>query len=119
MEFNKIMVEPLTVNIGAEIHGVDLAKLDDATFDEIHRAFLRYQVIFFRDQELTREQHLSFGRLFGKLHIHPAAPSPEGYPEVTTRTRLRPQSGTRSTQASASLRAITGTPTYRATMSRH
>ena len=82
MEFNKIMVEPLTVNIGAEIHGVDLAKLDDATFDEIYRAFLRYQVIFFRDQELTREQHLSFGRLFGKLHIHPAAPSPEGYPEV-------------------------------------
>jgi alpha-ketoglutarate-dependent taurine dioxygenase len=55
MEFNKIMVEPLTVNIGAEILGVDLAKLDDATFDEIHRAFLRYQVIFFRDQELTRE----------------------------------------------------------------
>ena len=82
MEFNKIMVEPLTVNIGAEIHGVDLAKLDDATFDEIHQAFLRYQAIFFREQELTREQHLSFGRLFGKLHIHPAAPSPEGYPEV-------------------------------------
>jgi taurine dioxygenase len=39
-------------------------------------------VLFFRDQELTREQHLSFGRRFGELHIHPAAPSPEGYPAI-------------------------------------
>jgi taurine dioxygenase len=82
MKFSKIKVERLTVNVGAEIHGVDLAKLSDATFDEIHKAFLQYQVIFFRDQELTREQHLSFGRRFGTLHIHPAAPSPEGFPEI-------------------------------------
>lgn len=82
MAFSKIIVEPMTVNVGAEIRGVDLAKLDDAIFDEIHQAFLRYQVIFFRDQELTREQHLSFGRRFGELHIHPAAPAPERYPEI-------------------------------------
>ena len=80
MEFNRITIEPLSANIGAEVQGVDLTKLDDATFDQIHEAFLRHQVLFFRAQELTREQHLSFGRRFGELHIHPAAPSPEGYP---------------------------------------
>jgi taurine dioxygenase len=82
MEFKKIRVERLAANIGAEIHGADLAKLDEAILSEIRQAFLLYQVIFFRDQILTREQHLSFARQFGELHIHPAAPSPEGYPEI-------------------------------------
>ncbi len=79
MKFNRIKIEPLSADIGAEIQGVDLTKLDDTTFNQIREAFLRHQVLFFRDQELTREQHLSFGRRFGELHIHPAAPSPVGY----------------------------------------
>ena len=82
MEFNRIKIEPLSANIGAEVQGVDQTKLNDTTFDQIHEALLRRQVLFFRDQELTRKQHLSFGRRFGELHIHPAAPSPEGYPAI-------------------------------------
>jgi taurine dioxygenase len=40
-------------------------------------------VIFFRDQTLTPDQHAAFGRRFGQLHMHPAAPTPiEGHPEV-------------------------------------
>ena len=39
-------------------------------------------MIFFRDQHLTAEQHLDFGRTFGELHIHPAAPSAPGAPGV-------------------------------------
>ena len=66
MEFNRIKIEPLSANIGAEVQGVDLTKLDDTTFDQIQEAFLRHQVLFFRDQELTREQHLSSGRRFGE-----------------------------------------------------
>jgi hypothetical protein len=87
--------------------GVDLTKLDDTTFDQIHKAFLRHQVLFFRDQELTREQHLSFGRRFGELHIHPAAPSPEGYPAI-----MRIHSDAASTanldQLKAGKRAVAG-----------
>jgi taurine dioxygenase len=37
-------------------------------------------VIFFRDQHLTLDQHDAFGRLFGALHEHPAAPSAPGHP---------------------------------------
>jgi len=29
-------------------------------------------VIFFRNQHISPEQHLAFGRRFGELHIHPA-----------------------------------------------
>jgi len=39
-------------------------------------------VIFFRDQDLTLEQHKAFGRLFGQLHVHPSASGPEGHPEI-------------------------------------
>ena len=43
--------------------------------DEIHRALAENLVIFFRDQHITPEQHLAFGRKFGELHVHPAAPA--------------------------------------------
>ena len=43
--------------------------------DEIHRALAENSVIFFRDQAITPQQHLAFGRKFGELHVHPAAPS--------------------------------------------
>src|ERR1700738_4721976 len=78
--YETIGVEKLTPIIGAEISGVDLGRLvsDDArsnrTMDEIHRALAENLVIFFRDQHITPAQHLAFGRQFGDLHIHRAAP---------------------------------------------
>ena len=39
-------------------------------------------MIFFRDQQITPDQHLAFGRLFGDLHVHPAAPHEPGQPEL-------------------------------------
>lgn len=79
-----IEVTPVTPVIGAEIRGVDLTRdLSDEQWREIHDAFLRYSVIFFRDQRpMTPEQQIAFGRRFGPLHIHPAAPHMEGHPEV-------------------------------------
>src|ERR1700726_993800 len=73
--YETIGVEKLTPIIGAEISGVDLAgTLSNRTMDEIHRALAENLVIFFRDQHITPAQHLAFGRQFGDLHIHPAAP---------------------------------------------
>lgn len=76
-------VLPVTGTIGAEISGVDLTKpLSDDDFEFVHDALMAWGVIFFRNQPMTLDQHLAFGRRFGELHIHPAAPSPEGYPEI-------------------------------------
>ncbi len=81
--YRRITVDPLTPAIGAEIGGVDLgAPLDDATVAEIADALARHLVIFFRDQRLTPAQHLAFGRRFGALHLHPAAPHAPGLPEL-------------------------------------
>lgn len=48
----------------------------------MRRALLAHQVVFFRDQPLTLDQHLALGRRFGTLHVHPNSPGPEGYPEI-------------------------------------
>jgi len=86
--FETIAVEKLTPIIGAEISGVDIGKLvsDDARpnrqMDEVHRALAENLVIFFRDQHITPQQHLAFGRKFGELHIHPAAPHEGGDPAL-------------------------------------
>jgi taurine dioxygenase len=69
-----ITVNPLTPTLGAEIEGVDVTNMSDAQFQELFQAFTNHSVIFLRDQPaLTPEQHSSFARLFGEIHVHPAA----------------------------------------------
>ena len=81
--YETIGVDKLTPIIGAEISGADLSgALSNRQMDEIHRALAENAVIFFRDQTLTQEQHLAFGRNFGELHLHPAAPHASGHPEL-------------------------------------
>src|ERR1043165_7776595 len=83
MTYKTITVKPLSPNLGAEIQGVDLSKpLSNAQFDDIHTAFLKHHVIFFRDQQLTPEQHVAFGKRWGTLNIHPYVKGMEGYPEI-------------------------------------
>ena len=68
----RLTIEPLEPTIGAEIHGVDLSQpLSDDLLAQIKAALWEHQVIFFRDQHLSPEQHIAFGRLFGNLHVHP------------------------------------------------
>ena len=78
-----MVVEPLTPVIGAEVHDIDLARLDGGKFDEVQAALLDHQVLFFRDQELDLDQHKALGERFGPLHVHPSAPpGAPGHPEV-------------------------------------
>ncbi len=71
-EYQKIQVENLTPRLGGEVTGADLANLDDATIADIRAAFLDRLVLVFRDQQLSRDEHKAFGRLFGELQTHPA-----------------------------------------------
>ncbi len=75
-----IEVQPLTPVIGAEVSGVDLGDLDDDAFAALRRAFQDHQVLFFRDQDITVEQHKAFGRRLGELHVHPGV-TRHGVPE--------------------------------------
>ncbi|MEM9684732.1 MAG: TauD/TfdA family dioxygenase, partial [Pseudomonadota bacterium] len=76
-------IRPVAGAMGAEIHGVDLAKdLDDDLFADIHQALLDHGAIFFRDQDITPEQQLDFGGRWGTVHVHPHMDSLAGYPGV-------------------------------------
>ena len=77
-----LSIAPLTAVVGAEIRGVDLADLDEATFATIHQAFLEHKVLAFRDQHLTAEQQMAFGRRFGELDTHPFVEGSTAHPEV-------------------------------------
>lgn len=66
-------IRPLTPTIGAEILGVNLAKPTPAQFESIRRALLDHQVVFFRDQHLSFEEHIAFAQRFGPLLVHPMA----------------------------------------------
>jgi taurine dioxygenase len=82
LRFERIRVRPLGATLGAEIGGVDLAQIDDATFAEVERAFLEYKVVFFRDQDLGSPEQLAFARRFGELEEHPFLPAAEGHPQI-------------------------------------
>ena len=78
-----LAIEPLTPTIGAVISGIDLAaELDDATIAAIRAALLAHKVVFFRDQAISRQQHIAFARRFGALEIHPATPKDQPDREV-------------------------------------
>ena len=76
-------VNRLSPTIGGELLGVDLREdLTSEIKELIYEALLVYKVIFFRDQDLTTDQHIHFSKNFGDLEVHPFAPFKEGYPEV-------------------------------------
>ena len=82
--YKSIGVSPISGALGAVITGVELKKpLQNAVFAEIYKAFLEYKVIFFRDQELTPETQLRFGRMFGQPIHYPFVKGLKDFSEIT------------------------------------
>jgi taurine dioxygenase len=62
-----VRVQPLSALTGADIEGVDLSALDDATFAAIEQAWMQHLVLRFRGQSLTDVDLMNFSRRFGIL----------------------------------------------------
>jgi taurine dioxygenase len=77
-----IRVEPLTCTIGAELSNIDLgvASRDQELVAEIRALLLKHRVLFFRDQDISRAEHVAFARYFGELEDHPVAGSDPDHP---------------------------------------
>lgn len=75
-------IEQLTCAIGAELTGVNLADAahDDGLFAEIKSALLKHRVLFLRNQDIARADHVAFARRFGELEDHPVAGSDPDHP---------------------------------------
>lgn len=81
--YQHLKVQPMCGALGTEVRGIDLSRTPPpAAMEEIRKALREYLVIFFRDQELTPEQHKEFGKQFGTLNIHPVYEPLDGHPEI-------------------------------------
>jgi taurine dioxygenase len=69
--------------IGTEVHGIDLrCPHDDATFDWLAGLLVERKVLFFRDQDISVEEHIQFARGFGDIEVHPFTDNDAEHPEV-------------------------------------
>ena len=95
-----LTVIPQQPNIGAEVFGIDLrVPLTDELRGRVRDLLLRYKVLFFRDQGITREQHVEFGRQFGDLDVHPLVQADDPLIQAISAARFR--------ENAASVRAYT------------
>ena len=69
---DQVVVTPIQPDFGAEISNVDLRQdLPAGVVEQIRAAFVRYKVIFFRNQDITSDQQVAFARQFGEIQDYP------------------------------------------------
>jgi taurine dioxygenase len=79
---DSVHVEPLTCTIGGYVTNVNLgvASRAPSLIAELKNLLLQHRVLFFRDQDITRAEHVAFARHFGDLEDHPVAGSDPDHP---------------------------------------
>jgi taurine dioxygenase len=71
IDLKGLEISPLWGSLGAEIRGISLAEAGPADVDAVRSLLIDHLVLFFPGQNLTADQHIAFGRLFGELEAHP------------------------------------------------
>jgi taurine dioxygenase len=74
-----LTARPIAGSLGAELHGLDLASIDDDGYQQLRDALRQHMVVFLPGQHLTPEQHLALGERFGEVERHPFLPKHEGH----------------------------------------
>lgn len=80
--YSQFTVRQLSPAIGAELHGAELSDFDTNLVEEVKDALRDFQVVFFRNQAISQENHIDFAREFGDLEIHPSTPQNQENKEV-------------------------------------
>ncbi|MEH6807241.1 MAG: TauD/TfdA family dioxygenase [Hyphomonas oceanitis] len=68
--------------VGAEITGVDLRKVTDGEFDALRQAYADHGVIFFRDQDLSEEDHIAFAERWAPINVNRFFAAHPNYPQI-------------------------------------
>lgn len=77
-----VEVVPLNGHVGAEIRGVHLSRITPEQFGAVRAALLEHEVIVLRGQDISLDDQMAFGRMFGPLLVHPFSPNRPDRPEV-------------------------------------
>src|SRR5215208_128139 len=68
-----LIIEPVDATFGAVVTGFRITELDDATFQTLHAAWLKYALLIFPGQHLARDQQIAFAKRFGPLEFEMTA----------------------------------------------
>ncbi|NML92226.1 TauD/TfdA dioxygenase family protein [Novosphingobium olei] len=68
--------------VGAEILGLDLAAIDDEALAQVRCVFAEHGVVFFRDQQISEEQHIAFARRIGPINTNRFFAAHPAHPEI-------------------------------------
>jgi len=77
-----MQIRPLTPRLGAEITDIDVRRLDNPAIAELRQLWLRYKVLFLRDQTIDLDDLLTFSRHFGELMRLPYIKPHDDYPDI-------------------------------------
>ncbi len=77
-----MQITPIAGALGAAISGVDLSRLTDSLAADVRQVFLKYKVIFLRDQHLTPQQFLNFAKAMGEPIEYPFVKGLDGFPHI-------------------------------------
>lgn len=76
-------IKPVSTAVGAEITGIDLSRdLSAEEFSDIKGAFSDHGVLFFRDQNLTPEQHIAFAEQWSTINVNRFFRPVDGHPLI-------------------------------------
>jgi len=81
-DYRHIQALPLAAAMGAEIRGVDVAKITDAQFAEVRQALFRHKMIFLRAQDIAHADHAAFSLRFGPFAEDAYTQGVSGYRDV-------------------------------------
>ena len=68
--------------LGAEITGINLKNTSKENWQEINSLMLEHKVVFFRNQDITSDEHIELAKHFGPLEKHIYVKARENYPEI-------------------------------------
>jgi len=77
-----MQITPVSNSLGANVTDVDVRELQDDEAAHLVDAWAEHGVLFFRDQDLTPEEHIAFAQRFGDIDINRFFTPVDGHPEI-------------------------------------
>lgn len=77
-----LSITPASDAVGSFVSGVDLNALTGGEFEAIREAFFDRGVLFFRDQEMTPEDHIRFAERWAEIDINRFFQPVQDYPQI-------------------------------------
>lgn len=89
---SNVEIKPVSGGVGVELANIDIGKgVSDADFDTIQSAFVDNGLVFFRDQNISPEQHIEFAERWGEINVNRFFPKVAGYEKIASVTKEKDQ----------------------------